>query len=733
MTKSLYVASVEGRVGKSAIALGLIESLTRQVESIGVFRPLVKDVEDDVVLRTLVGMPMIDQSYEDAVGVSYERLGQDADAAMEAIVAKFGAIRDRYDAVVIVGSDYSDVQSPTEMAFNAEVAANLNAPVIIAINGRRKSPTEVRRSARVALQEFENHHTDVIAIIANRCEPDQRDEAAAELASLEGNYVTAAMPDDPVLGAPTVRAQFEALDARLWLGDPKMLDRESLGVLVSSMTLPNLLDRLEPEFSLVAPSDRLDLLPGLTMAHRSGTFPNLAAIFLVGGYPIPDTVTRLLKGIQCELPIGLVQQGTFRTAEKLFGMEGTMTSSPRKVEVARRLFNQYVDDEAILAAMHLERAEIRTPVMFEYQIMQQARANKRTIVLPEASDPRILESASIILQRGVANIVLLGDPTEVKRQSHAQGFDIDGAVVVDPTNPDLAERFAEEYARLRAHKGMTIEKAREVLTDLSYFATMMVHLGMADGMVSGAINTTANTIRPSLEFIKTKPGVKIVSSSFLMCMPDRVLVYADCAVNPDPTDEQLADIAVVSSETARQFGIDPRVAMLSYSTGTSGSGADVDKVRSATEQVRTLAPELKVEGPIQFDAAVDPKVGSSKMPGSEVAGQATVFIFPDLNTGNNTYKAVQRTSGAVAVGPVLQGLNKPVNDLSRGALVDDIVNTVAITAIQAQADDTPADVDALRALVAPPPLPEPTPARDLQPSPERDIPSASPLPTEESD
>jgi phosphate acetyltransferase len=332
----------------------------------------------------------------------------------------------------------------------------------------------------------------------------------------------------------------------------------------------------------------------------------------------------------------------------------------------------------------VHRSEVVTPLMFEHQLQDLARSGRRTIVMPESTDDRILTSADILLQRGVANIVLLGDAQAIKQRATQLGLSLLGVQVVDPNDPELVERFATEYARLRAHKGVTVEQARDKLTDLSYFGTMMVHLGMADGMVSGAINTTANTIRPSLEFIKTKPGVKVVSGSFLMCMPDRVVVYADCAVNPDPTAEQLADIAISSAETAVAFGIEPRVAMLSYSTGTSGSGADVDKVRQATEIVRERMPELALEGPIQFDAAVDPVVARTKLPDSPVAGRATVFIFPDLNTGNNTYKAVQRSSGAVAIGPVLQGLNKAVNDLSRGALVEDIVNTVAITAIQAQ-------------------------------------------------
>jgi phosphate acetyltransferase len=359
-------------------------------------------------------------------------------------------------------------------------------------------------------------------------------------------------------------------------------------------------------------------------------------------------------------------------------------ASSRKIENARRVFAEQVDQTALLAAINVSASDVRTPLMFEYQLMERARANRQRIVLPESEDDRILEAAGILLRRGVANLILLGDETRVRARASMLGLDLDDASIVSPLDPALVEKFAGAYADARAHKGMTLERAREVVTDISYFGTMMVHLGMADGMVSGAVNTTAHTIRPALEFIKTKPGVSTVSSVFLMCLADRVLAYGDCAVIPEPTVEQLADIAVSSAETARQFGIEPRVAMLSYSTGTSGSGADVEKVRAATELVRERAPELLLEGPIQYDAAVDPEVARTKLPNSPVAGRATVFIFPDLNTGNNTYKAVQRSAHAIAIGPVLQGLRKPVNDLSRGALVDDIVNTVAITAVQAQ-------------------------------------------------
>jgi phosphate acetyltransferase len=345
----------------------------------------------------------------------------------------------------------------------------------------------------------------------------------------------------------------------------------------------------------------------------------------------------------------------------------------------------YVDTSDLIARLAIPIPSVMTPQMFTYQLLDRARSDRRRIVLPEGDDDRILKAAGRLLQRGVADLTILGEEARVRSRAAELGVDLSAALVLNPHTSELCDKFAEQYAELRKHKGVTVEQAREIIHDVSYFGTMLVHNDIVDGMVSGAAHTTAHTVRPAFEIIKTLPDVSTVSSIFLMCLADRVLAYGDCAIVPDPTAEQLADIAISSARTAAQFGIDPRVAMLSYSTGTSGTGADVDKVRTATELVRMREPDLLVEGPIQYDAAVEPSVAATKMPGSKVAGRATVLIFPDLNTGNNTYKAVQRSAGAIAIGPVLQGLNKPVNDLSRGALVEDIVNTVAITAIQAQA------------------------------------------------
>jgi phosphate acetyltransferase len=687
--RSVYVASPEGLTGKSAVALGLLDALTREVGSVGVFRPLTTagsgGDDIDLIVDLLVNQPGISQTYDEAIGVTYEAARQDADEALHVIVERFGQLTDRFEVILVVGSDYTDVATGTELSFNAKIAANLGSPVVLVVHGRERSPEQIRAAAHSAIAELRANHAQTVAVIANRVEHDAVDAVHQALGDLE-DVVTAAIPESPLLSAPTFRALVEAADGELVLGSQTWMDREALGVIVAAMSLPHVLDRLVPDVAVIAASDRTDLLPGLMLAHQSGTFPALAGILLTGGYEMPETIRRLSEGVQQHLPIALTELGTFTTAERVVRVRGPITKdSSRKIETAHRAFAERVDQAALLAAIDISGSQVRTPLMFEYQLMERARADRQRIVLPESQDDRILEAAAILLRRGVADLTLLGEENNVRARASALGLDLDEASIVSPFDADLVEKFAAAYAEARAHKGMTVERAREIVTDISYFGTLMVQLGRADGMVSGAVNTTAHTIRPALEFIKTKPGVSTVSSVFLMCLADRVLVYGDCAVIPEPTTEQLADIAISSAETAQQFGIEPRVAMLSYSTGASGSGADVEKVRAATALVAERSPDLLLEGPIQYDAAVDPDVARTKLPDSRVAGRATVFIFPDLNTGNNTYKAVQRSANAVAIGPVLQGLRKPVNDLSRGALISDIVNTVAITAVQAQA------------------------------------------------
>jgi phosphate acetyltransferase len=684
MSRSVYIASPEGMSGKSSVALGLVDLLSRRVGRVAVYRPVIDSVDArDPVIELLVAHPGVAQSYDDAVGVTYHELHADPEGALSRIVDRFGVLSAKYDAVVVVGSDYTDVTTGNEWATNAQIAANIGSPVVLVVHGRGRDPETIATTVELARGELVAWHANPVAVIANRVDQDDI-ERVRELLARTG-LAAGVIPEIPLLVAPTVADLQRACGAELVRGNPELLQRESMGFVVAAMSLPNVLTRLREGYTVIAPGDRSDVLPALILAHQSATFPSLASIMLTGGYKPAESVQQLIDGVQQDLPILVTPGGTFETASTLAAVRGRLTAaSTGKLETALRVYGESVDTEALLAAIDVAESDVVTPLMFQYRLIERARADRKHVVLPEGDDERILRATSTLLRLGVADLTLLGDEAAIRAKSASIGVDITGAAVLSPNDPDVVAVFAKEYARLRAHKGMTERLAADIVCDVSYFGTMMVHLGMADGMVSGAVHTTAHTIRPSFEIIKTAPGTKIVSSVFLMCLSDQVLVYGDCAVNPDPTAPQLADIAISSAGTAAQFGIDPRVAMLSYSTGSSGSGADVDKVRKATDLVHKWRPDLLVEGPIQYDAAVDPQVAATKLPDSQVAGRATVLIFPDLNTGNNTYKAVQRSANAVAIGPVLQGLNKPVNDLSRGALVADIVNTVAITAVQAQ-------------------------------------------------
>jgi phosphate acetyltransferase len=538
----------------------------------------------------------------------------------------------------------------------------------------------VRTAISVALTTWRRWGPDVVGVVANRVR--QQD---VETIAGDGEVPVFAMPEIDLLMAPTVRQVAEACHGEVIAGDAELLGREALQLTVAAMTLPNLMERITDGAVLITPGDRADVLLAAMFAHASSALPSPAGVVLTGGLRPPAQILDSLSTFATVPPVVLTSHDTFDTVTLAGAHEGVIgPDAPRKINKALALFETHVDGAELLDRIDVARSDAVTPLMFEYTLLDQARAHPRHIVLPEGTDERVLRAADILLRRRVVELTLLGPEAAVHGTASRLGLDLYGARVLDPAEPELVERFAQEYAARRAHKGVTVDAARDVVADVSYFGTLMVTLGMADGMVSGATHTTAETIRPAFELVKTRPGVAIVSSVFLMCLADRVLVYGDCAVNPHPTAEQLADIAIRSAETAARFGIEPRVAMLSYSTGESGAGAEVERVRTATELVRERAPDLSVEGPIQYDAAVDAGVAQAKLPGSAVAGRATVFIFPDLNTGNNTYKAVQRSAGAIAVGPVLQGLNKPVNDLSRGATVHDIVNTVAITAIQAQ-------------------------------------------------
>jgi phosphate acetyltransferase len=683
--RSVYIASPEGHTGKSVVALGVLDQLTRRVQRVGVFRPITRSAAgDDQLLAMLCHHDGVEVPVEDSVGVTYDEVHADADAALATIVDRYHDVAERCEVVVIVGSDYTDVAGPTELAYNARIATNLGAPVLLVVSAFERSPSDVSHLVDLALTELRQAHAAPVGVVANRCDPTRRGDVCGALADL--GLPAWALPEVPLLGAPLIVDLMAALGGEHLFGEEAMLHREAEDMLVCGMNVEHVLEHLGDGQLCIVAGDRPDVLVALASANAAEGFPSLAGIVLNGGYRPAEHVVDLVRGLDEHLPVISTDLSSYEAARTVASTRGLLArGSQRKVDTALGVFEEHIDADAMLASLDVARSTVVTPLMFESMLLERARGNRQHIVLPEGDDERVLRAASTLLSRQVVDLTLLGNESQVRARAAAAGVDLERATVIDPSSSELVEGFAEEYARLRAHKGVTVDVARDIVRDVSYFGTMMVHTGHADGMVSGAAHSTAHTITPSFEIIKTVPGTKVVSSVFFMALADRVLVYGDCAIIPEPTVEQLADIAVSSAATAAQFGVEPRIAMLSYSTGASGAGAEVDKVRAATELVRARRPDLLVDGPLQYDAAVDASVAEAKLPGSTVAGRATVFVFPDLNTGNNTYKAVQRSAGAVAIGPVLQGLNRPVNDLSRGATVRDIVNTVAITAVQAHA------------------------------------------------
>ncbi|MEU8616866.1 phosphate acetyltransferase [Streptomyces sp. NPDC048623] len=692
MTRSVYVTGIDRGDGRQVVELGVMELLTRQVDRVGVFRPLVHDGPDRLfdLLRaryrltqdpaTVYGM-----DYQDASALQAE---QGTDELVSRLVDRFHAVARDYEVVLVLGTDFAATQLPDELALNARLANEFGASVIPVVGGKDQTAESVRAEARNAFRAYDGLGCDVLAMVVNRVAAEDREVIAERLAARlpVPCYV---VPDEPALSAPTVSQITHALDAKVLLGDDAGFARDALDFVFGGAMLPNFLNALTPGCLVVTPGDRADLVIGALAAHSAGT-PPIAGVLLTLDERPSDEILTLAARLAPGTPVISVPGYSFPTASELFALEGKLNAAtPRKAETALGLFERHVDTADLLRRVSVARSGRVTPMMFEHELLEQARADRRRVVLPEGSEERVLRAADVLLRRDVCDLTLLGDVEAIRKKAADLGMDLGDTQLIDPQTSELRDAFAEKYAQLRAHKGVTVELAYDVVSDVNYFGTLMVEEGLADGMVSGSVHSTAATIRPAFEIIKTKPEASIVSSVFFMCLADKVLVYGDCAVNPDPDAEQLADIAVQSAATAARFGVEPRIAMLSYSTGTSGSGADVDKVREATKLVRERRPELRIEGPIQYDAAVEPSVAATKLPESEVAGQATVLIFPDLNTGNNTYKAVQRSAGAVAVGPVLQGLRKPVNDLSRGALVSDIVNTVAITAIQSQPQAQP--------------------------------------------
>ncbi|MET4107190.1 phosphate acetyltransferase [Hymenobacter sp. UYP22] len=695
MSKAVFIATAEPYSGKSVVTLGLVHLLLGQAQRVGYFKPIITPLADgqpDYHIQTVLHHFQMPLAYPETYAYTGQEAlrmveGGRAGELLDTIIHRFKQLEAAHDFVVVEGTDFVGSSLALELDLNWQVARNLSVPVVLLISGLGKTVEQLVNAALSIRRDALESEVQVLALVLNRVAPAQLDEVRTLLRDqLPPETQLALIPESPALRSPTMQEIHDQLGGELLFGADQLANPVD-HFINGSMQVPNFLLRLEENVLIITPGDRADLILSALQANMSASYPRVAGLVLTSGYRPEDSVLRLIEGLPVAVPMLLVESGTFQTTTRIGNIQARIgPQQTKKIRLAIQTFERHLDAPRLLEQLSTFAPRGLTPHMFQYQLLQWARSQRKHIVLPEGNDDRVLRAAARLLEQDVVSLTILGDPTQILAAAKRLGRPLDPQRVqlLDPARSALFQDFAETLFELRRSKGVTLEMARDLMTDVSYFGSMLVYKGLADGMVSGAVHTTQHTIRPALQFIKTRPGVSVVSSVFFMCLPDRVAVFGDCAVNPNPTAEQLAEIAISSADSSRRFGIEPRVAMLSYSSGTSGEGADVDKVRQATQLVRQLRPNLLVEGPIQYDAAVDPAVGQQKLPGSPVAGQASVLIFPDLNTGNNTYKAVQRETGALAIGPMLQGLNKPVNDLSRGCTVDDIYNTVLLTAIQAQ-------------------------------------------------
>ncbi|KSA12296.1 Phosphate acetyltransferase [Maribacter dokdonensis DSW-8] len=672
-----------------------MQLLLGRTAKVGYFRPIIDDVPEgktDNHIDTVLSYFNVDMKPEEAFAytrsqvVQLKNLDKD-DEIVGHIIHKYKTIEKKFDFVLVEGTDFSGEGAIIEWDINVLIAKNLGIPAVILASGKNKTLDELVGNLYMAYDSFKEKGLDVLLIVANKVQPENVSIVSEGLKEkLPNDVLVATIPVNPILGSPTLKEIAQELDAKILFGED-YINNQVGSFSVGAMQLRNYITHLKDDSLVITPGDRADIILGALQANISTNYPSLSGIVLTGGLLPEESIIKLIEGLSDIIPILSVARGTFHVTNKIGTIRPRIyAENTEKIQTSIQEFEKHIPTKELAERLITFKAKGITPRMFQYNLLQKAKSSKKHIVLPEGSDERILMATKMLIDAEAVTITLLGNRDQIISKITELDIDIDLSTIniIDPTTSDNFLDYATTLFELRKHKNVNLAMAKDLMEDVSYYGTMMVYKGHADGMVSGAVHTTQHTIRPALQFIKTKPGVSIVSSIFFMCLPNRVTVFGDCAINPNPTSEQLSEIAISSAATSAAFGIEPKVAMLSYSSGASGVGEDVDRVRKATEIIKDKRPDLKVEGPIQYDAAVDAKVGLSKLPESEVAGQASVFIFPDLNTGNNTYKAVQRETGALAIGPMLQGLNKPVNDLSRGCTVDDIFNTVIITAIQAE-------------------------------------------------
>lgn len=695
MSKAIYITTNEPHSGKSTVTLGMMSMLIGKATKVGYFRPIIEDTEDDKIdshIQTVIDYFKLNIPYEDAYAITKSKLIKEKnsgniDSVIDLIIEKYKALEDKFDFVLVEGTSFSGEGTAIELDINVLIAKNLGIPVTIVGSGENKSIEELVDTLNLTYNTFKEKDVEVISIIANKVLAEDKDLINIKLKNtFSEDILKFEIPVVKGLDCPTFMEIVKELDGKLLFGE-KNVNNPVESFSVGAMQLRNYLQHITEKGLVITPGDRADIILGALLANQSANYPSVSGIILTGGIVPEDTIMKLIEGSSDIVPVASVEDGTYLIANRIGAIKSKIyADNIQKIETSIQVFQKYVNLEELSEKLVTFEVDGITPRMFQYNLLKQAKKERKHIVLPEGNDDRILIAISRLQEMDVVDLTVIGSKKEIEKRATELNIHIDYSKlnIVSPHESPNYQSYSETYYELRKQKNVTLAMAQDLMEDVSYYGTMMVYKGHADGMVSGAAHTTQHTILPALQFVKTRPECKIVSSIFFMCLENRVSIFGDCAINPNPTAEQLAEIAISSADSSVAFGIEPKIAMLSYSSGNSGKGDDVDKVRNATEIVRQKRPDLKIEGPIQYDAAVDMTVGKSKLPNSEVAGQASVLIFPDLNTGNNTYKAVQRETGAVAIGPMLQGLNKPVNDLSRGCTIDDIINTVIITAIQAQ-------------------------------------------------
>lgn len=694
MSKGIYVATIQPNSGKSVAVLGLMRMLLGKTAKVGYFRPIIEDLEDDEMdnhINTVISHFEIDINYKRTFAYTRNQVldlynqGKSGDV-IDDIIKKYKYLEERFDFVLVEGTDFSHENSSLELDINIIISKNLGLPVIIVSKGDGEDSKEIADNVQLAYDTFKDE-VDVLSIITNKVNPEQLPGLKDQLKNRINNDTDiSVIPKIKSLASPTIKEIAKVLNGTILFGK-ELVNNQSENFSVGAMQLRNYLTHLKENTLVITPGDRADIILGGLQANISKNYPKISGIILTGGLIPEEPILKLIEGLSSVVPIISVKEGTFYVTNTIGKIKSKIyAENIDKITTSIATFEKHVDTDKLSNDLITFQSDIFTPRMFQYNLLQRALKDKKHIVLPEGYDERVLRATARLINAHVVDITLIGEEEKIKERIEKLdiALNTNDINIVSPLKSPHFDDYVNTFYEIRKHKNINLAMAKDAMADVSYFATMMIYKGHADGMVSGAIHTTQHTLRPALQFIKTKPGANIVSSVFFMCLEDRVSIFGDCAINPNPNAEQLAEIAVSSAKTAKNFGIEPKVAMLSYSSGASGKGEDVDKVRKATEIAKAQVPDLKIEGPIQYDAAVDMRIGKSKLPDSDVAGQASVLIFPDLNTGNNTYKAVQRETGALAIGPMLQGLNKPVNDLSRGCTADDIYSTVIITAIQAQ-------------------------------------------------